>query len=180
MKYLVSICIACSLLNFGQIHGQVKTIPKIETYTIIKKTTSVPGIPDNPTIKKLDEALSAFYAAMGGSNCYKDYCDLTTALGFGKQGSEEHKSIIKKYFPNDTVAALVIKQNCYLRPSGASYFSDFEYLTITNKGDTVIVDYKLMQYSHGKTKWTEGPDMWKFKDSKFEKINRNLWTWIDQ
>jgi len=166
----------------------IKTITTRKTqtkiiYKIIIKTNSVPGDIDTTVTKKLTEpirALTAFYATMGGTMCDGENCELTTALGLGKQGSDSHKNLIKKYFPKDKVAEAVLKQNCYLRPSGASSFSDFEFLTITDKGDTVLVDYKLMYYNRGEIEWTEGPDIYVFKDGIFEKIKRNLWTFADK
>ncbi len=148
-----------------------------------KYKTLIPGEIDTTTIKKLNGpliALTAFYSAMGGTMCDGENCELTTALGLGKQGSDKHKHIIKKYFPDDKVAETLLKQNCYLRPSGASSFSDYEFLTITDKGDTVLVDYKLMYYNRGEIEWTEGPDIYIFKDNKFEKIKRNLWSYVDK
>lgn len=148
-----------------------------------KHIAKIPGEIDTTTIKELDEplrALTAFYSAMGGTMCDGEYCDLTTALGLGEQGSGKHKNIIKKYFPDDKVAETLLKQDCYLRPSGASTFSDFEFLTLTDKGDTIFVDYKLMNYNRGEIKWTEGPDIYLFKDDKFEKVKRNLWTFVDK
>lgn len=157
---------------------QTKTV-----YKIILRTNSVPGDIDTTVIEKLTEpirALTAFYAAMGGTMCDGENCELTTALGLGKQGSEQHKNIIKKYFPADKVAETVLKQDCYLRPSGASTFSDFEYLTVTDLGDTVIVDYNLIYYNRGDGDWTKGPDTYLFKDNTFKKIKRNLWKHADK
>ena len=99
--------------------------PEIDSETGEKYTTQIPGKIDTATIKKLEEpliALTAFYSAMGGTMCDGEHCKLTTALGLGKQGSDKHKNIIKKYFPEDKVAETLLKQDCYLRPSGASTF----------------------------------------------------------
>lgn len=151
-------------------------------YKIIVKTESIPGDIDTLVIKSLNEplkALTAFYAAMGGTMCTGEHCELTTALGLGKQGSEKHKALIQKYFPNDKVAETVINQDCYLRPSGASTFSDYSYLTMTVNGDTVKVDYNLMQYNRGESNWTQGPDTYLLKDNVFRKISRNLWKHSD-
>ena len=182
MKLIVTILFSFILTSCGQKIPNEKSMVKNETYKIIIRT-EMPGEIDTTTIEKLNEslkALTAFYSAMGGTMCSGEYCDLTTALGLGKQGSDKHKSIIKKYFPNDKVAETVLKQGCYLRPSGASTFSDFEFLTITDKGDTVLVDYKLMYYNRGEIEWTEGPDIYIFKDNTFEKVKRNLWTFVDK
>lgn len=159
-----------------------KTVAKT-VYKIILKTNSVPGDIDTTVTEKLPEpirALTAFYAAMGGTMCDGENCELTTALGLGEQGSDRHKNLIQKYFPADKVAETVLKQDCYLRPSGASTFSDFEYLTVTDLGDTVEVDYNLMHYNRGDVKWTKGPDTYLFKDNTFKKIKRNLWKHADK
>lgn len=151
-------------------------------YQLILDTDTVPGRLDPEAISGLNEplrALAAFYAAMGGTNCHGENCELTTALGLGKQGSEPHKALIKNYFPNDPVAATVLKQDCYLRPSGASTFSDFEYLTLTSRGDTIQVDYSLMTYNRGDVKFIKGPDTYLFKDSIYTKLTRNLWTHVE-
>ncbi|MGC4041811.1 MAG: hypothetical protein QM710_13780 [Flavobacterium sp.] len=176
-----------------------KNQPKSEIYKIILRTeipepekdpdtgelytTEIPGEINGLAIKKLNEpmkALASFYSAMGGSYCSNDHCNLTTELDLGKQGSKKHKNLIQKYFPNDKVAEAVIKQDCYLRPSGASTFSDYEFLTILDKGDTITVDYRLMYYDHGEISWAKGPDIYLFKDNKFKKIKRNLWTFIEK
>src|SRR4026209_1872029 len=118
-------------------------------YKIIISTNSLPGDINFKQIRKLSEplrAVSAFYSAMGGSYCSGDSCELTTALGLGKQGSDAHKKLILKYFPNDKVAKTVIKQNCYLRPSGASSFSEHGYLTLSVTKDTLKVYYSLSYY----------------------------------
>ena len=199
MKLIATILFSLILTSCGQTIQKEKSVAKNDTYKIILRTemsepekdpdtgelytTEIPGEIDTTTIEKLNEplkALTAFYSAMGGTMCSGEYCDLTTELGLGKQGSDKHKSLIKKYFPNDKVAKTVLKQNCYLRPSGASTFSDFEYLTIVDKGDTVIVDYNLMSYNRGEIEWTKGPDIYLYKDNKFEKLKRNLWTFADK
>ncbi|MFO7658303.1 MAG: hypothetical protein R6W78_14685 [Bacteroidales bacterium] len=199
MKLISTILFSYILTSCGQTIPQEKSVTKNDTYKIILRTempepdkdpetgelytTEIPGEIDTTSIEKLNEplkALIAFYSAMGGSMCSGEYCDLTTALGLGKQGSDKHKNLIKTYFPNDKVAETVLKQDCYLRPSGASTFSDFEFLTITDKGDSVFVDYKLMYYNRGEIVWTEGPDIYLFKVNKFEKVKRHLWTHSDK
>jgi hypothetical protein len=144
----------------------------------------IPGDIDELVVSSLNEplkALAAFYSSIGGTNCSGDHCDLTTALGLGKQGSEDHKNLIKKYFPaNDKIAETVLLQDCYLRPSGASSFSDYEYLTLIDMGDTVKVNYNLWVDSHGEISFTSDIDTYLFKDGKFLKIKRNIWTEVDK
>ncbi|MFD1768307.1 hypothetical protein [Sphingobacterium suaedae] len=152
-------------------------------YDIITATHETPGAVQDSIIRQLPphlRALAAFYAAMGGTSCDGEHCLLTTALGLGKQGSSAHKELIQQFFPTDSVAKTVIGQDCYLRPSGASSFSDYVYLSIVDLGDTVKVDYKLLQYQQGKKNWTEGPDKYIFVQGKFTKIQRNLWTFVNE
>lgn len=199
MKLIAIILLTFMLTGCGQTIPGEKSAPKNDIYKIILRTelpepeidpdtgeqykAEIPGEIDTTTIEKLNEplkALTAFYSAMGGTMCDGEYCELTTALGLGKQGSDSHKNLIKKYFPKDKVATAVLKQDCYLRPSGASSFSDFEFLTITDKGDTVYVDYRLMYYNRGEIDMTEGPDIYLFKNGIFEKVKRNLWTFAEE
>ncbi|GHE23538.1 hypothetical protein [Sphingobacterium griseoflavum] len=152
-------------------------------YELIHDTDSIPGNIDYAVASQLKEpiqAMAAFYAAMGGSGCDGEKCKLTTALGLGRQGSDAHQTLITKYFPNDKVAQTVVEQDCYLRPSGASNFSDYDYLRITEYGDSVRVDYRLLQYSQGKETWTEGPDLYVLEDEVFHKVKRNLWTFVEK
>lgn len=150
-----------------------------ETYKLITKNN--PNI-DTLVIKKLTEplkGLAAFYAAMGGTGCDGKNCKLTTGLGLGKQGSEQHKNLIKKYFPNDNVAEKVLKDECYMAPNNASIYSEYKYLTITNLGDTVKVDYNLVFYNKENQDWIKGPDIYLFKDNTFLNLKRNLFTNYD-
>lgn len=152
------------------------------SYELIHDNDSIPGNIDDGVasqLKKPIKALAAFYAAMGGSGCDGETCKLTTALGLGKQGSDEQKKLIQTYFPDDKVAKTVVAQDCYLRPSGASTFSDYDFLRIREYGDTVRVDYKLLQYNRGEENWTEGPDIYVLKDNVFKKVKRNLWAFAD-
>jgi hypothetical protein len=154
-----------------------------KTYRLIKKTNSIPGDIDTKEIKRLDEplkALAAFYSAMGGTMCNGDSCELTTELGLGRQGSEQHQSLIRKYFPNDKAAKAVLAQDCYLRPSGASSFSDYEYLTISLSGDTARVSYTLAYYDRGESSFTKSTDIYLYKNKVFKTIRRKLWTSADK
>jgi hypothetical protein len=157
------------------------------TYKIILKTYNpepmgvgdsieLSGTVDTNAVRRLSEplkGLTAFYSALGGSYCENDFCDLTTALGLGKQGSDQHKSLIKKYLPNDSVAEFLIKQDCYLRPDGASTFNAYEYLTIIITGDTVKADYNLWNYNHGIETFNKELDIYLYRDNMFKKIKRD-------
>ena len=159
------------------------TVAQKKIYKIIINTKALPGDINYEQIRKLSEplkAVSAFYSAMGGSYCSGDSCELTTALGLGKQGSDAHKKLILKYFPDDKVAKAVIKQDCYLRPSGASSFSEYGYLTLSVTKDTLKVYYSLSYYDHGETSTTKGPDIYVMENNTFRMLKRNLWTHIDK
>ncbi|WP_214229124.1 hypothetical protein [Pedobacter sp. B4-66] len=152
-------------------------------YRIYTQTKNVPGIVNKNEIKRLNEpliALAAFYSAMNGTMCNGVNCDLTSNLGLGKQGSDKHKFLIKKYFPQDKVATAILKQDCYQRPSGASSFSEYKYITLTTYGDTVRVDYKVLYYDRGIETWNQGPDFYTFKNNKFKVLKRNLWKHVKE
>jgi hypothetical protein len=132
------------------------------------------------TLKESLKGLLALYSAMGGSNCDGETCDLTTALGLGAQGSNAHKALILKYFPDDKVARAVLAQNCYLRPGGASTFTEYNYLTISESRDTVRVYYEWLYYDHGATTKIKGPDVYIFHDNKYKMLKRKLWSRYDK
>ena len=154
-----------------------KSFAQKSIYKIILKTADLPGDVDTNEIKKLNEPLKgllALYSAMGGTNCNGDSCELTTALGLGEQGSDAHQALIRKYFPEDKVAKAVLAQACYLRPSGASSFSEYEYLTLSTFKDTVKVYYRQYFYDHGKTSSIKGPDIYYFHNNKYQMLKRKL------
>jgi hypothetical protein len=99
---------------------------------------------------------------------------LTTALGLGTQGSDTHKAIIKKYLPNDKLAREVIAQDCYLRPDGASTFSDYSYLTITTSKEVVRVDFKVNFYDHGNDSCVTRQDTYLFQNHEFKVVKRKI------
>jgi hypothetical protein len=134
---------------------------KTKKFILIKKTNSIPGTVNIAVINKLDEplrAIAAYYSSMEGSNCDGQTCELTTALGLGKQGSNAHLSLLRKWFRNDATAKQLIAQECYLRPNSASTFSDYVYLTIERIGNVVFVKYKVFFYSHGEESYVTSLD----------------------
>jgi len=144
---------------------------------LIRPSKQAPGILDSAALDALDEplrAMAAFYAATGGTDCDGAHCALTTALMLGKQGSEAHKSLIARYFPTDSLAQQVLAQDCYLRPSGASSFSEYASLSFSTQQDTVTVNYRLLLYHRGKADWKNGSDKYIFKAGTFSNINREI------
>lgn len=151
-----------------------------KTYTLISKKTeklnksAIASLPANL------KALASFYSAMGGTNCLDQECALTTALGLGKQGSDSQKNVIKKYFPDDRAAALVLGQDCYLAPASASAFSNFAALSFVVSGDSVRVNYQLNVYDHGNMKIINGPDIYIYKNQVFKNKKRVLYAWTSK
>lgn len=154
---------------------------EIVSYPIILPATQIPGTIDDSLVAHLPahvKAVAAFYSAMGGTDCDGETCKLTSALALGKQGSEQHKALIAEYFPGDKVAEAVLAQDCYLRPSGATSFTEFAYLTIRDYGDSLSVDYELFQYDRGQAERTQGPDTYSYEDGKFKNLTREIWTFV--
>ncbi len=158
--------------------ADITSTTSTKKYILIRKDKVIPGNINSSDISKLSEpllAVAAFYSGLGGTNCTGKECDLTTALGLGKQGSTAHKNIIAKWLPNDKVAKQLIAQDCYQRPSGASSFSDYEYLTLEQSGDTIVVNYSLMYWNTGNSKFFNGPDKYLIKGKTLSTLNRNIW-----
>lgn len=151
-----------------------------KTYILISKTS---GKLNNKLIASLPpslKGLAALYSAVGGTGCADQQCGLTTALGLGNQGSAAQKDLIIKYFPQDKVANLVLGQDCYLAPSGASAYSNFASLSFLVKGDEIEVDYELDVFEHGSLKKINGPDIYLFKYPTFKNKKRVLYAWADK
>jgi hypothetical protein len=148
-------------------------------FTLIKKDTgSIPGPVNKSEIDKLSEplrAIAALYSGLAGSNCSNGNCELTIALGLGKQGSKLQIDLVKKWFPKDKVAEQLISQNFYQPPNTSSSFSDLKFLTFEKKGNIVIVNYDLFIYNHGEESNISGPDKFIIKGNTIETINRNIW-----
>ncbi len=126
------------------------------------------------------KGLAALYSAMGGTDCIELNCELTSALGLGKQGSDAQKNMIKKYFPDDKVANLVIGQDCYLPPNTSSSFSNFESLSFTVNKNIIQVNYQLTVIDHGNVKKINGPDIYIFENQVFRNKKRVLYAWTDK
>ncbi len=117
---------------------------------------------------------------MGGTDCIELHCELTSALGLGKQGSDAQKNMIKKYFPDDKVAQLVIGQDCYLSPSTSPSYSNFLTLSFTVNKNIIQVNYQLIVMNHGNVKKINGPDIYIFENHVFKNKKRVLYAWTDK
>lgn len=155
-----------------------QAVAKTEIYRLIVESKTTPGDINDTDVKELTEplkAIAALYSGLGGSNCDGENCELTTALGLGKQGSQAQKDLVKKWFVSDKAAEQLIAQDFYQTPNSASSFSDFKYLNMERKGDTVTVNYDLMVYSRGETSSIKGPDQFVIKGNSIETLKRNIW-----
>jgi hypothetical protein len=151
-----------------------------KTYTLISKKTEKINKAVVTSLPPYLKALAAFYSAMGGTNCLDLECDLTLALGLGKQGSDAQKKLIEKYFPDDKAAQLILGQDCYLPPGSSSSFSNFSALSFMVNGENVQVNYLLHVYDHGNMKVLQGPDIYIFKNEVFKNKKRVLYAWTSK
>lgn len=150
----------------------------VRKFILIKKGKKVPGSINSNDISKLSEpllAIAAFYSGLGGSNCNGKICELTSALGLGKQGSQKHKNIISKWLPNNTAAKQLLAQDCYQPPNGASSFSNYEYFALDKRGDTIYVNYNLIYWNRGSSQIIKGPDQYLISGDSLKTLRRNIW-----
>lgn len=127
---------------------QKVNLPKFHTSGLmaVVDTINLKLIVRNEPLK----ALAAYYSSLADSNCDGHTCGLTTALGLGSQGSAEHKNLLLKYFPNDTIVKNMLKINCWVGINGSSNFYTYHFLTFEQSHDTVSIDYQINHYDHGK------------------------------
>jgi hypothetical protein len=156
----------------------ITSIAAQKTYDLIPKKSGkvnkniVAGLPLNL------KAMAALYGAMGGTDCLDQECLLTSTLGLGKQGSDTQKVLIKKYFPDDKVAKLILEQDCYLQPASSSSFSNFLSLSFIVNGNAVQVNYRLAVYDHGNRKIIQGPDSYLYNNQTYKNTKRVLYAWV--
>jgi hypothetical protein len=151
-----------------------------KTYDLIPKKSGKVNNKLAASLPQEVKAMAALYSAMGGTDCLDQECILTTALGLGKQGSDEQKALIKKYFPEDKAAKLVLGQDCYLPPASSTSFSNFLSLSIVVNQDMYTVNYRLAVYSQGNMKTILGPDIYHFSHHIFKNKKRVLYAWTNK
>jgi hypothetical protein len=151
-----------------------------KTYELVSKKTGKVNINTASHLPGHIKAMAAFYSALGGTDCLDQQCVLTTALGLGRQGSDAQKNLIKKYFPGDKAAALILGQDCYLPPGSSTSFSNFLSLSISVNGNNVEVNYRLAVYDHGSTKIIDGPDHYVYSNQQFKNTKRVLYAWTSK
>ena len=169
----------CFLLNLSVLIS-LSGVKAQKTYELISNKTGKVNINTVARLPVQLKAMAALYSAIGGTDCLQQECELTTFLGLGKQGSEEQKALIKKYFPDDKVAALVLGQDCYLPPGSSSSFSNFLSLSISVNGKNVQVNYRLAVYEHGEMKIIKGPDDYFYNNQTYKNTKRVLYAWASK
>lgn len=148
-----------------------------KSYILLSKKTGKINQSVIATLSPSLKGLAALYSAMGGTNCMELHCELTTFLGLGNQGSDAHKQLIEKYFPDDKAAKLVIGQDCYQPPNSSASFSNFISLSFIVMGDEIQVNYELEVFNHGTVKKIKGPDIYTLKNQVFKNKSRVLYAW---
>lgn len=153
--------------------------PKFEpdVYDVIVDTVSFPIQHTVNLLKPHLRGLVAFYSGIAGSQCdlNGDFnCELTRALNINKQGSEDQVELIAKYLPDDEIAEELIANKCYREPAGASIWHEFNYLTFTDYGNKVVVEYEIMLYNRGTFTNSAYIDSYQFKNNIFSVLERKL------
>jgi hypothetical protein len=99
-------------------------------------------------------------------------------LGLGTQGSTKHNALIKKWFPNDRIASILLKQECFQpssSSSSSSSFRDYDHLKFEKNRDTITVYSVIVGYDHGNSKVKKSKDKWLIKEHEIVVINQNFW-----
>lgn len=170
------------LANFIQSQEQhfklLKTVK--QNYVLSgKKHTDTFVVINTSGVTKLSNALialAAYYACMASTDFADDGDSLINVLKLGKQGSTDHKNLIKKWFVNDRVANILLKQDCFQAAPGSSYFRIFDYLNFNVKADTVLINYKVTKYNHGKSSSYFSTDKALIKDNEIIMLVQNIWS----
>lgn len=180
-KYLPAFLLVLNLLVFSCFQQEHK-----EHYVLIKmvvkqipnfKKVKVAEVNQND-VKKLNEplrALAAYYSSLAGSNCDQKKCDLTTALDLGLQGSKEHKNLLEKWFPNDSIVRQVLNQECFQASTSSSSFRNYNDLIFEANRDSVKIIYDVIKYDHGKSSIIKGIDKALLKNNEIVILEQNLW-----
>lgn len=105
------------------------------------------------TISDYERAALGYIATFIGSECWWDgeakedssnlKCRILTALNLGYQCSDKHLGFLRKMFKNDAkVLEELALENCPTTPHGATSQNAFEEITLTVKGNKILVFFK--------------------------------------
>lgn len=137
------------------------------------------------TITDPERAALGYVATFVGNECnwdgnYTDdrsnlKCKILTALNLGYQCSEKHLGFLRNMFKSDTNVLKELKSdNCPTTPEGATIQETFEEITLTVKGNELLVFSKLegINMREGKS-WTRTETArFKFESDHIELIKK--------
>jgi hypothetical protein len=103
------------------------------------------------------KAIAIYYLTISRMLCDEKTGILTIGLEPGHQVSKNEKILMKKYLPKDSIVDIINNAQSSFFPYSAARITNFEYLTIINCEDTIIVDYSL-QFANDTDCYVKGPD----------------------
>lgn len=119
------------------------------------------------TITAPEKAVLGYVATFIGSDCWWDggstedqtnlKCKILTALDLGYQCSEKHLGFLRQWFRNDKKAMEALK-DCPIIPYTATIQTTFDEITLTVKGDELLVYFKATGVNMRESEnwsWTE-------------------------
>lgn len=115
------------------------------------------------TIAGLPEPLKAIVAYFGvlySTNCVSDSlgqrCELTEALGLGRQGSAKQTELLEKWFRNDTLVDKLKRDwNFRVAEQGSNSFEELLSLKLFVSNDTVRVKIHDLYWRTGTSKFSK-------------------------
>lgn len=130
------------------------------------------------TITAPERAALGYIATFIGNECnwdggYKDdrsnlKCKILTALNLGYQCSDQHLGFLRRMFKNDAeVSAELKSDNCPTTPDGATIQETFDEITITVKGNEILVFFKVSGIN------TRAGDSWSYTETNLFQFNNN-------
>lgn len=145
-----------SVRNFQLTDKTVKFLWRADKYDEALKDTFNSIFIDEAfckTITDPERAALGYVATFIGNECnwdgdYKDdrsnlKCKILTALNLGYQCSDKHLGFLRQMFKNDTKVLEELKSdNCPTTPDGATIQDTFDEITLTVKGNKILVFFK--------------------------------------
>ena len=114
-----------------------------------------------------EKAVLGYVATFIGSDCWWDggstedqtnlKCKILTALDLGYQCSDKHLGFLRQWFRNDKKVLEALK-DCAIMPYTATIQTTFDEITLTVKGDELLVYFKAIGVNIRESKnwtWTE-------------------------
>jgi len=130
------------------------------------------------TITEPERAALGYVATFIGNECnwdgdYTDSrsnlkCKILTALNLGYQCSEKHLGFLRQMFKNDTKVLEELKSDsCPTTPDGATIQDTFDEITLTVKGNEILVFFKASGIN-----MREG-DSWSWTETDYFQLNKD-------